>query len=373
MAVATQVLPSLLPPCALPPCRDRGLTVQAFKAGPGGSPGTAAAAGGAVLPCACVCADTKLLGRADTALQQAAGCRPHRALSAIHAGPPLCCTCARCTATCLPRNRRLTLYLASASLPADFLDPMHHEAATGRPSINLDTWMLSRPQVAAAFRRHCAGADVAVVEGVMGLFDGRDGATEAGSTAQLAKWLGAPVVLVLDASALARSAAAVAKGYSEFDPALRLGGLLFNKVGGAAHTQWLRDALAAAGIGAAVLGGVPKVRWQPGVCAFGRALLLLLSKRALVACLPLPLMPLLPLLLHCRRTRAWRSLSATWACTCPKMPTCLPTCLLRWGPWWPRMSTSTRCWRWLPPQSCRQRARRPTAARWLAQRTWQEQ
>lgn len=137
---------------------------------------------------------------------------------------------------------------------------MHHEAATGRPSVNLDTWMLSRAQVAEAFARHSAGADVAVVEGVMGLFDGRDGATEAGSTAQLAKWLGAPVVLVLDASALARSAAAVAKGYIEFDPALRLGGLLFNKVGGAAHTQWLRDALAAAGIGAAVLGGVPKVR-----------------------------------------------------------------------------------------------------------------
>lgn len=93
----------------------------------------------------------------------------------------------------------------------------------------------------------------------MGLFDGRDGATEAGSTAQLAKWLGAPVLLVLDASAVARSAAAVAKGYIEFDAQLRLGALLFNRVGGPAHTQWLRDALTAAGIAAPVLGGVPKV------------------------------------------------------------------------------------------------------------------
>lgn len=147
---------------------------------------------------------------------------------------------------------------------------MHHEAATGRPSINLDSWMLSREQVLAAFHRAAAGADVAVVEGVMGLFDGRDGATEQGSTAQLAKWLGAPVVLVMDASAVARSAAALAKGYIEFDPQLRLAGLLFNKVGGAAHTQWLRDALEAAGIQAAVLGGVPKVGDGGGVVAAWR-------------------------------------------------------------------------------------------------------
>ena len=150
---------------------------------------------------------------------------------------------------------------------------MHHQQATGRPSVNLDTWMLSRAQVLACFRRSMAGADVAVVEGVQGLFDGTaatgDGAdSEQGSTAQLAKWLGAPVVLVLDASTLARSAAAVAKGYAEFDPALRLGGILFNKVApGPAHTRALRDAMAAAGIQAAVLGGIPKVCG----CVGGRA------------------------------------------------------------------------------------------------------
>lgn len=101
-------------------------------------------------------------------------------------------------------------------------------------------------------------ADVAIVEGVMGLFDGRDGTTEAGSTAQIAKWLGAPVLLTLDCSAVARSAAALVKGYQQFDPGLVLGGLLFNKVGGAAHTKWLTDAVNSAGLGIPVLGGVPK-------------------------------------------------------------------------------------------------------------------
>ena len=96
---------------------------------------------------------------------------------------------------------------------ADFLDPMHHEQATGRPSVNLDGWMLGREQNLMSFHRAVAGADVAVVEGVMGLFDGRDGKSEVGSTAQMAKWLGAPVVLVLDCWAMARSAAAMIKGY----------------------------------------------------------------------------------------------------------------------------------------------------------------
>lgn len=90
---------------------------------------------------------------------------------------------------------------------------MHHEAATGRPSVNLDGWLLSREQNVASFHRAMRGADVAVVEGVMGLFDGRDGKTEVGSTAQMAKWLGAPIVLVLDCWAMARSAAAMVKGY----------------------------------------------------------------------------------------------------------------------------------------------------------------
>ena len=120
------------------------------------------------------------------------------------------------------------------SLRADFLDPMHHEAATGRQSINLDGWMLSQSQTLDSFHRNSAGCDIAVIEGVMGLYDSRDGKTEDGSTAQIAKWLGAAVVLVLDCWALARSAAALIKGFCEFDKDLIIGGILFNKVSMAA-------------------------------------------------------------------------------------------------------------------------------------------
>lgn len=141
----------------------------------------------------------------------------------------------------------------------DFLDPMHHEAATGRPSINLDGWMMTKPQTLAAFHRHTSDADVAVIEGVMGLFDSRDGKSEDGSTAQMAKWLGAPVILVMDCWAVARSAAAIIKGYQEFDPGVNVAGVIFNKIGGEAHFHWLREAVEATGIQTTIIGGIPKV------------------------------------------------------------------------------------------------------------------
>ncbi len=119
--------------------------------------------------------------------------------------------------------------------------------------------MLGREQVLQSFHRATADADVAVVEGAAGLFDSCDGRSDQGSTAQVAKWLGAPVLLVLDCSAIARSAAAVVKGYIDFDPSLRLGGLLFNKVGGGAHATWLADAVGAVGLSVQVLGGIPQV------------------------------------------------------------------------------------------------------------------
>eukprot|EP00775_Hariotina_reticulata_P009247 gene9247-9413_t len=93
---------------------------------------------------------------------------------------------------------------------------------------------------------HAFTADIAVVEGVMGLFDSSDGGTEDGSTAQIAKWLGVPVLLVVDCWCLARSAAAMVKGYAEFDPELPVQGLLLNKVGSTAHGTWLKQALASA-------------------------------------------------------------------------------------------------------------------------------
>ncbi|HEC31990.1 MAG TPA: cobyrinate a,c-diamide synthase, partial [Deltaproteobacteria bacterium] len=92
----------------------------------------------------------------------------------------------------------------------DFIDPGHHRRVTGRDSHNLDGWMLSPEYNKEMFSRYTRDADIAVVEGVMGLFDGFSGSDEAGSTAQMAKILGIPVILVIDARSMARSAAAVA-------------------------------------------------------------------------------------------------------------------------------------------------------------------
>src|SRR6185295_13404536 len=91
----------------------------------------------------------------------------------------------------------------------DFIDPGLHESAAGVPSHNLDGWMLTRKTNEWLFGRAAAGKELAVVEGVMGLFDGFDGKSESGSTAEMAKWLDLPVVLVIDAHAMARSAAAI--------------------------------------------------------------------------------------------------------------------------------------------------------------------
>ncbi|MFA5111813.1 MAG: cobyrinate a,c-diamide synthase, partial [Desulfobaccales bacterium] len=139
----------------------------------------------------------------------------------------------------------------------DFIDPGHHTRAAGRLSRNLDGWMLSREANEALFRRQARQADVAVVEGVMGLFDGYDGLSEAGSTAQMAKWLGLPVLLVVDARAMARSAGALVYGFAGFDPDLTLAGVVFNRVGSATHLTFLRQALASVP-GVYCFGGLPR-------------------------------------------------------------------------------------------------------------------
>jgi len=116
---------------------------------------------------------------------------------------------------------------------------MHHEEATGRPSVNLDGWMLEKEQNLRSFHRAMVGADIAVVEGVMGLFDGHNGRSEVGSTAQMAKWLGAPVVLVLDCWALSRSAAAMIKGYK--GASLKICQYLGERGGGVPGAAWLAE------------------------------------------------------------------------------------------------------------------------------------
>jgi cobyrinic acid a,c-diamide synthase len=125
----------------------------------------------------------------------------------------------------------------------DFIDPGFHQVACGRVSRNLDGWMLSRATNLALFTSAAAAADVAIIEGVMGLFDGRSAVGEEGSTAEMAKWLNAPVLLVADASAMARSAAALIRGFESFDEDLDLAGVLFNRVGGRRHVELLQGAV----------------------------------------------------------------------------------------------------------------------------------
>ena len=135
----------------------------------------------------------------------------------------------------------------------DYIDPGYHALATGRPARNLDPVLCGEGTIAPLFAHGATGADIAVVEGVMGLFDGR-GSTAEGSTAHVAALLGSPVVLVVDASAQGRSVAALVSGFASFDPAVRLAGVILNRVGSARHEEILRDALA--GIGMPVLGAL---------------------------------------------------------------------------------------------------------------------
>lgn len=139
----------------------------------------------------------------------------------------------------------------------DYIDPTYHALAAGRPGRTLDAWMVPPERLPALVARAVAGADVAVVEGVMGLYDGFGYADETGSTAQVAKLLGAPVVLVLDARAMARSAGAVALGYKAFDPALNLAGFIVNRVAGERHGKGVAQAVEAA-TGLPVFGWIPR-------------------------------------------------------------------------------------------------------------------
>ena len=135
----------------------------------------------------------------------------------------------------------------------DYLDPSYHMRAAGQASHNLDGWMMGREAVLSTFARASAHADIAVIEGVMGLFDGASARGEEGSTAEIAKWLDAPVLLVVDAAGMARSIAAIGRGFADFDPLLRMAGVICNRVGSKGHLQILREAAD----NPPILGGMP--------------------------------------------------------------------------------------------------------------------
>ena len=162
------------------------------------------------------------------------------------------------TAALLAALRARGLRVQPFKCGPDYIDPAHHTALSGRPSYNLDTWMLPTATNLSIFGKAMRDADVAVVEGVMGLFDGVNGSSDEGSTAEIAKLLDLPIVLVVDASNAARSVAATVKGFAEFDPKIRLLGVVLNGPAGASHMNLLREAIAP--IGVPVLGWFPKLQ-----------------------------------------------------------------------------------------------------------------
>jgi cobyrinic acid a,c-diamide synthase len=149
--------------------------------------------------------------------------------------------------------RQRGLRVAVFKCGPDYLDPTYHVRASGNTCHNLDGWMMGRDAVIGTFARACADADIALIEGVMGLFDGASPTREEGSTAEIAKWLDTPVMLVVDVSGMARTVAAIARGVAAFDPELRLAGIFCNRVGSRGHLDILRRAL----IDLPVLGALP--------------------------------------------------------------------------------------------------------------------
>jgi cobyrinic acid a,c-diamide synthase len=150
--------------------------------------------------------------------------------------------------------QRRGLVVAPFKVGPDFIDPGWHQIVTGRPSLNLDGWICPEEFILETLVRHAQDADIAVIEGVMGLFDGVDGVSDAGSTAQVAKIVNAPVILVVDAKSQARSVAALVKGFADFDPQLYIAGVIFNNVGSEKHGRILRDAVESSTTGIRIFG-----------------------------------------------------------------------------------------------------------------------
>nr|MDQ4009101.1 cobyrinate a,c-diamide synthase [Actinomycetota bacterium] len=139
--------------------------------------------------------------------------------------------------------RRAGLRVSGHKVGPDYIDPGYHALASGRPGRNLDPWLVAEHNVAPLFAHGSRGADIAVVEGVMGLFDGAAGHGDLASTAHVARLLDAPVVLVVDAARMSGSVAALVHGFASYDPRVRVGGVVLNRVGSARHEALLRDAL----------------------------------------------------------------------------------------------------------------------------------
>jgi cobyrinic acid a,c-diamide synthase len=152
---------------------------------------------------------------------------------------------------------RCGLKVSPHKVGPDYIDPGYHALAAGRPGRNLDPWLVGEQRIGPLFQHGAAGVDVAIIEGVMGLFDGATGLGEFASTAHVARLLSAPIVLVVDGSAQGRSLAALLHGFATFDPSVRLAGVILNRVGSTRHDEILRAAAAEAGL--PVLGSIARM------------------------------------------------------------------------------------------------------------------
>jgi cobyrinic acid a,c-diamide synthase len=135
--------------------------------------------------------------------------------------------------------------VAGFKVGPDFIDPSYHALATGRPGRNLDAFLSGPELIAPLFAHGSSGCDIAVIEGVMGMFDGKSGGGELASTAHVARLLRAPVLLVVDARAMSRSVAALVHGFTTWDPDVHIAGIVLNRVGSDTHDAMLREALTA--------------------------------------------------------------------------------------------------------------------------------
>lgn len=143
--------------------------------------------------------------------------------------------------------RQRGLKVQTFKVGPDYLDPSHLAYVSGRPCFNLDGWMTNKKYVTELFSTAAADADISLIEGVMGLFDGSSNNSLSGSSAEIATWLQTPVALVVNTHGMARSIAALVKGYNEFDPKIKLAGVLANKCGSPSHATLLDQALQSSG------------------------------------------------------------------------------------------------------------------------------